>query len=109
MAEMIERRRSRRIDLDSNEALSLELRSRVRLLDISESGALLACELGLAVGTRGHVRAGLEALPFSAEGAVRRRHVTSVPKGLVGLGTVFASIDDRSRASLDQFLKRGKT
>ena len=105
---MIERRRSPRVDVGSNDAVRLELRNRVRLLDISQSGALLAAEAGLPIGTQGHLRAGLEALPFSAEVAVRRHHVRPVPKGLVGLGAVFASMDDRSRASLDQFLKRGK-
>jgi hypothetical protein len=108
MGEMIERRRSPRVEVGPNEVVRLELRSRVRLLDISQSGSLIGCEMGLPVGTRGHVRAGLSALPFTAELAVRRHHVKPAPKGLVGLGTVFASMDDRSRDHLDQFLKRAK-
>jgi c-di-GMP-binding flagellar brake protein YcgR len=108
MAEMIERRRSPRVALESNEAVRLELRNRVRLLDISQSGTLIGCETTLPVGTRGHVRAGLATLPFSAELAVRRHHVKPAPKGMVGLGTVFASMDDRSREHLDRFLKRTK-
>jgi c-di-GMP-binding flagellar brake protein YcgR len=86
----------------------LELRQRVQLLDISQSGALLACEGGLPVGSRGQFRAGLAAMPFSAEVSVRRQQVRSPAKKQVSLGTQFASMDERSQQSLDQFLRRAK-
>jgi c-di-GMP-binding flagellar brake protein YcgR len=108
MNEIIERRRTPRIDLEADESVRLELRQRVQLLDISQSGALLGCEAGLPVGTRGQLRAGLSAAPFSAEVAVKRHHPRAPAKGQVGLGTQFASMDDRSRQNLDQFLRKGK-
>jgi hypothetical protein len=108
MTEIIERRRTPRIDLDAEEIVRLELRHRVQLLDISQSGALLGCEADLPVGTRGQLRAGLAAAPFSAEVTIKRHHSRSLSKGQAGLGTQFASMDDRSRLCLDQFLRRGK-
>jgi hypothetical protein len=54
------------------------------------------------------MRAGLAAQPFSAEVAVKRHHPKAVPRGQVGLGSVFGSMDDRSRKHLDQFLQRAR-
>lgn len=108
MSHTIERRRSPRIEITADEVMRLELRHRVQLLDISQSGALIACEAGLPVGTRGHFRAGLAAQPFSAEVAVKRHHVKPAPRGQVGLGAIFGSMDDRSRHHLDLFLQRGR-
>ena len=108
MAEMVERRRSPRIELQADEAVRLELRHRVQLLDISQSGALLGCETTLPVGSRGQLRAGLAAVPFSAEIDVKRHHMRNLRKGQIGLGAQFTTMDDRSRESLDGFLKRGK-
>jgi c-di-GMP-binding flagellar brake protein YcgR len=108
MAETIERRRTPRVELGSHETVRLELRHRVQLLDISQSGALLGCETGVPVGTRGQFRAGLGATPFTADVDVRRHQVRKLAKGQVGLGTQFATMDERSRQNLDQFLRRGK-
>ena len=108
MAEMIERRRSPRIELQADEAVRLELRHRVQLLDISQSGALLGCDTALPIGSRGQLRAGLAAAPFNAEIDVKRHHTRSLKAGQVGLGAQFTAMDDRSRNSLDGFLKRGK-
>ena len=44
MTEIIERRRTPRIDIHADETVRLELRHRVQLLDISQSGALLGTE-----------------------------------------------------------------
>ncbi|MBA2305920.1 MAG: PilZ domain-containing protein [Acidobacteria bacterium] len=103
-----DRRRTPRIDIGENEVVRLELRHQVQLLDISQSGALIGCETGLPVGTRGHIRAGLDAEPFSAEVVVQRHHVRSAVKGQVGLGTVFGTMDDRSQRTLEGFLQRAK-
>lgn len=91
----------------SDEVVRLELRNRVKLLDISQSGAILACEAQLPIGTRGYLRTELASLPFSAEAAVTR-HVKAGPRGEVALGTQFGSSDDRSRQHLDHFLRKGK-
>lgn len=80
----------------------------MQLLDISQSGALLGCDTSLPVGTKGQFRAGLAALPFSAEVAIRRHQGRSPVKGQTGLGAQFAAMDERSKNNLDLFLKRGK-
>ena len=108
MTERIERRKSPRVELIGHPMVRLELRHRVQMLDISQSGALIACETMLPVGTRGHIRAGLAAQPFAAEVAVRRHHPRQAPKGYTSLGAMFGGMDDRSRKSLDMFLPRGK-
>ncbi|HEY0872589.1 MAG TPA: PilZ domain-containing protein [Vicinamibacterales bacterium] len=108
MAEMIERRRTPRVELEVHETVRLELRHRVQLLDISQSGALLGSDTVVPVGARGQLRAGLGAAPFHVEIDVRRHQTRKVPKGQVGLGTQFAGMDERSRQNLDQFLRRGK-
>lgn len=108
MTERIERRKSPRVELAGHPMVRLELRHRVQLLDISQSGALIACETVLPVGTRGHVRAGLAAQPFASEVAVRRHHPRQSPKGYTSLGAMFGGMDDRSRKSLELFLPKGK-
>jgi c-di-GMP-binding flagellar brake protein YcgR len=108
MAYMNERRKTPRVELEIHEAVRLDLRHRVQLLDISQSGALLGCETGIPLGTRGQFRAGLGAAPFTAEVDVRRRQPRKLAKGQVGLGTQFTAMDERSRQNLDQFLRRGK-
>ena len=109
MSELIDRRKHPRGSVVPGGVVRLELRNRVRVLDISQSGALIACETLLPVGTRGHIRAGLASQPFSAEVAVRRQQPRQVQKrGFMNLGTLFGSMDDRSRRSLDLFLPRSK-
>ena len=97
-----------RILLGSEEIIRLELRHRVHLLDISHTGALMTCEARLPIGTLGHVRAELAALPFTADVAVKRHHGKKGAAADVVLGTQFGSMDDRSRQHLDEFLRRGK-
>jgi hypothetical protein len=107
MAHPIERRSSPRTLLKSGDVVRLELRHRVQLLDISLSGAALACEAPLPVGTRGHIRTELAARPFIAEVAIMR-HLGGTAAKDVTLGTQFGAMDDRSRQNLEQFLRRGK-
>jgi hypothetical protein len=107
MPDMVERRRTPRAELMVNEVCRLELRHRVQLLDISQSGALLGADTPVPVGSRGQFRAGLAALPFNAEVLVKR-HQSRTAKNRVALGMQFATMDDRSRNSLDQFLRRAK-
>ena len=107
MAPLTERRRTPRVDLLPDETIRVELRHRVQLVDISLSGALVAGDVKLPIGTRGHFRAGLASAPFTAEVTVRRHQARPSHQRQVGLGTTFSSVDDRSRTSLEQFLKRG--
>ena len=107
MVEGIERRRSPRIELQADEVLRLEMRHRVQVLDISQSGVLLGTGTVVPVGSRGKLRAALVSAPFCAEIDVKR-HKGRNAKGQYGLGAQFTVMDDRSRHSLDSFLKRGK-
>ena len=105
---MIERRKTPRVELRMEEICRLEQRHRVQLLDISQSGALIGIETAVPVGTTGQFRAGLAAMPFSAEVAIKRQHTRSLAKKQVSLGAQFAAMDERSKASLEAFLRRGK-
>ena len=80
MSETVERRRTPRAEMRVNEICRLELRNRVQLLDISQSGALLGVEGALPVGTRGQFRAGLSSMPFHAEVAVKRHQTRPTKK-----------------------------
>ena len=104
-----ERRRTPRVELhQEQEEVRLELRHRVQLLDISQAGALVGCDTRLPVGTRGQVRIGLGATPFTAEVAVKRHHTKTSRPGQVAMGTMFGSMDDRSKRQLELFLQRAK-
>ena len=90
-----------------DEVIRVGLRHRVQLLDISLTGALIACETRLPVGTRGQFSAGIAAVPFTAEVVLSRLHPRPAPGGQTGMGAAFAAMDDRSRAHLETFLRRG--
>lgn len=107
MTDTAERRRSPRVEVLHDEVIRVELRHRVELLDISLTGALIACETKLPVGTRGQFTAGLASVPFTAQVVVGRHHPRPAPHGQTGLGASFASMDERSRQHLEQFLRRG--
>lgn len=106
MTHTTERRRTPRVELVPDESVRLELRHRVQLLDISLTGASLACDTKLPVGTRGHFRASLASVPFTADLMVRRHHVRPAHHRKAGLGALFSSIDEPSRKTLEQFLRR---
>lgn len=108
MTDRIERRRMPRAPVPTQGNIRLELRQRVRLLDVSRSGMLIACEASLPVGARAHFRGGLAGLPFSAAIAVKRHHATPALRPLVGLGAQFVSIDEANTQRLEQFLLRSR-
>jgi PilZ domain-containing protein len=100
-----ERRRLPRVAVDEGLECQLEVRTKIRLVDISMSGALLASDAQLPVGTRAHLRAGVGPAPFAPEVQVKRQ----VERGRdvqTGLGAVFLGMDDRSRKSLEEFLRK---
>jgi c-di-GMP-binding flagellar brake protein YcgR len=101
-----ERRRTPRATVPAEEGVRFELRHRVQLLDISLTGALLACEIALPLGSTARLRAGLANGPFTAELQVRREQPPTGKHAQVGLGAMFLSMDDSSRRSLEQFLRR---
>jgi hypothetical protein len=101
-----ERRQSPRVALESAVECRLELRTRVRLIDISLSGALLAAELVLPVGAPAQLRSTLGPSPFISGVQVQRNVALSAAVPLQGLGAAFTEMDERSRRSLEDFLRK---
>jgi len=102
--EMNDRRRSPRVMLPEDEECSLQLRTRVRLLDISASGALVEADVPLPVGAKGQLRFALAGASYAPTVQIRRR-VGAASKDL-NLGAVFTSMDDSSRRRLEEFLRK---
>jgi hypothetical protein len=98
-----ERRRSPRIAI-ADEPCRLHARTRVRFVDLSASGALVASELSLPVGATGQLRFALGGDAFSPTVQIRRRAQSNGHDLL--LGSMFMSMDDRSRRRLEAFLTR---
>ena len=103
-----ERRRVPRVAVDQDERLecTLEVRTRIRLLDISLSGAMLSSEAPLPVGTRAHLNAGVGAAPFAPEVKVQRVVDRDSRESAPALGAVFVGMDEQSRRSLEAFLRK---
>jgi c-di-GMP-binding flagellar brake protein YcgR len=103
-----ERRRGPRVNLDERFDCRFEMRARVRVVDISASGALLATDTLLPAYTMGRLKAVLAAARFSPSLEVRRN--MTVPRdGAAQLGTIFLDMDEESRKSLDEFLRKATT
>ena len=102
----IERRQSPRIPLDGAVQCRLDLRTRVRMLDISLSGALLAAELALPAGAAAELRSGLGATAFRSEVQVQRTVGLTAGALVSGIGAMFTTMDDRSRRGLEDFLRK---
>jgi hypothetical protein len=100
-----ERRRLPRVDVAPGLECQLEVRTRIRLVDISLTGALLASGTQLPVGTRAHLRAGVGAAPFAPEVQVQRLSDRGRETG-PALGTVFVGMDEKSRRNLEEFLRK---
>jgi PilZ domain len=99
-----ERRRSPRVMLSEDEECSLQLRTRVRLLDISASGALVEADVPLPVGAHGQLRFALAGASYAATVQIRRR--VGSPARELSLGAVFTSMDEASRRRLEEFLRK---
>lgn len=101
-----ERRQTPRVALGGGIECRLDLRTRVRLLDISLSGALLAAELALPVGASAQLRSGIGASGIRTAVQVRRSVGLPPEVPLKGLGALFTTMDERSRRSLEDFLRK---
>jgi c-di-GMP-binding flagellar brake protein YcgR len=99
----IERRRTARCPTGDEIGCRIEVRARVRVLDISATGALLAAETLLPVGSAAHLKTGMGSTTFSPEVQIRREARVG---DSTGVGVSFTTIDERSRRSLEQFLKK---
>jgi hypothetical protein len=100
-----ERRQVPRLEVQ-DVACRIELRTRVRLMDISASGALLATETPLPVGTSAVLKSGLAASAFTPQVQIRRQASPPPRTPALALGAIFTEMDDRSRRSLAEFLKK---
>jgi len=103
---MPERRRGPRFPVRAGVQCRLDLRSRVRVIDISAKGVLIGTEISLPIGTLGHFRSGVGGGPISSAVDVRRVVTTAAPRPSVALGAIFTDMDDSSRRTLERFLER---
>ena len=101
-----ERRQQPRLKVADGIECRLEVRSRVRMVDISASGALLATDLELPVASRATLHSKIADGPLSCAVEVRRQAQSTLPRQSGALGVIFAEMDERSRRSLEQFLRR---
>ena len=106
MAVPVERRRSPRVNVGPNQIVHVELRHRVRMMDISQTGALFACDVGLPVGSRAQLRTGLASTSFSTEIVVKRQDERPAVDRRTALGATFTTMDEESRRGLEEFLRR---
>jgi hypothetical protein len=101
-----ERRRVPRIAVEDGLECRLEVRTRIRLVDISLTGALLATDAQLPVGTRAQIHAGVGTASFAPEVQVRRVVNRQSRESQPALGAIFTDMDDKSRRSLEAFLRK---
>jgi hypothetical protein len=100
-----ERRRLPRVTPAPTFECRIDLKTKVRLLDISLSGALVAVDAPLPIGTRGLMRTGVNSAPFTPEVQVQRT-VDGRGSAHAGFGAVFVTMDERSRECLEIFLRK---
>ena len=103
-----ERRRGPRVAVGQQVDCRFEMRVKVRVVDISATGALLEADESLPVQTGGRLKAVLGASRFSPHLQIQRA-ASLLPDGGVHLGAAFVRLDDDSRNSLEAFLKRAIT
>ena len=104
----IERRKSPRSEFRGDHSWKLTLRAPVRLLDISAGGALFASEFPVPLAEGGRLRVRFAGRPFDADVTIVRR--SPQEPGVTGyaqheLAAVFNSMDQRSRAAMEDFLR----
>jgi hypothetical protein len=103
--EFQERRRTPRVVVDGKHEFRLGRRLRVRVVDISASGALLAAEERLPVGTSGRLQISLGGNQFEGQLQIKREQPAGAAKGHL-LGSVMTPSQPRHQEALDVFLRR---
>jgi PilZ domain len=101
--EFAERRQGRRVEVRPRPELRLARRVRVRLVDVSLGGALIASEERIGRGVVGQLRLPLRRGRFEAAVVVKREDVRSESPPVL-LGTAIISTTRESRDLLEQFL-----
>lgn len=99
-----ERRRYPRFTVVDDVECRLQTRTRVRVIDISQGGALLGADCALPIGTQANLRSGLGNAPFASAVEIRRSGPAAADQGALALGAIFLEMDDQSRRSLRAFL-----
>jgi c-di-GMP-binding flagellar brake protein YcgR len=99
----VERRRAPRCAVRTGVHCRVDVRVRVRVVDISATGALLATDTPPPVGSPALLKSGMGAATFSSEVQIRR---TAKAAGSPAVGVSFTSVDERNRRNLEQFLKK---
>jgi hypothetical protein len=108
-AEFQERRRSPRITVkDRGQEFRLGRRVRVRVIDISASGALLAADEQLPLGAKGRVQMLLGGAQFEGQVEITRQHPGPADAGHL-LGVTLVPTQPRHHEALEQFLRRAGT
>jgi c-di-GMP-binding flagellar brake protein YcgR len=102
-----ERRQHPRAEVKRNELeLALSAQNTVQVLDISQSGMLLAASQPLAIGRRAQIKTRLGAEPVTLTLVIRR--VTNgirTGHGSYRLGCEFVGLDEENRRKIERFLK----
>ena len=103
-----ERRRRDRVKLTGvSVQVQLPVSATVQLLDVSQTGVLVAGTQRIEVGRRGHLRTRLGADPVALPVEVKR--VTATSSGSASsfykMGAEFVGLDDESRRKIEQLLK----
>ena len=102
--EFQERRKTPRVAMEGQFEFRLGRRLRVRVLDIGASGALLAAEERLPVGTRGRLQVSLAGVQFEGQAQVTREQALAGDSHLVGLAVTPSQ--PRHQEALEQFLRK---
>ncbi len=102
-----ERRQGRRVEVLPRPEIRLARRVRVRLVDISLGGALVASDERLGRGTVGQLRLPLGRGRFEAAVVIKREEVGPEPPAVL-LGAAIVSAAAESRDLLKQFLGRSE-
>ena len=103
--EFQERRRTPRVATQGQYEFRLGRRIRIRVVDISGTGALLAADERLPIGTRGRIQVSLAGNQFEGQVEVRREQLASAGQShLVGL--TLSPSQSRHQEALEHFLRR---
>ena len=102
-----ERRQGPRTEVLPGPEFRLARRIRVRLVDISLGGVLVASDERLGRGTLGQLRLPLGRGRFEAAVVVKREEVVAEPPAVL-IGTAIVSAGAASRDLLEQLLRQSK-
>ena len=105
-SEFQERRRTPRVAIDGRHELRLGRRLRVRIVDISGTGMLLATEDRLPVGSTARRQIALGGAQFEGQLVVKREHPAQDGSKSQLCGAVVTPAQPRHQDALDQFLRR---